>query len=48
MLFIAVCLALFMIAFLLIISVQFIRIEKTVIHLTELSEKHVKRLYGEE
>ncbi|KMQ50944.1 hypothetical protein CHISP_2086 [Chitinispirillum alkaliphilum] len=47
MLFIAICIAAFMAAFLLIISIQLIRIEKTILNITELSERHVKRLYGE-
>ncbi|NLW31247.1 MAG: hypothetical protein GXY77_07315 [Fibrobacter sp.] len=45
-LFIFICLAALLSAFLVMISVQLIRIEKSVSQITEITEIHVKKMYG--
>lgn len=44
--FIFLCLSVMMTAFIVMICVQLLKIEKSVITLTLIAEKHIKTLYG--
>lgn len=46
LLFIFTCIALFITAFLVMIAIQLIGIEKVISEITEITELHVKKIYG--